>query len=146
MSESTDQSGNFIVVGVDGSDASIGALRWSLEQARRTGARLVVIAAWEVPWTIMVSPTSTDEDYARHAKEKFERSVREGLEDVGDVDVELRMVEWEPSLALVQAAEGADMLVLGSHRYGPLAGRHLGSVASYCAHHAPCPVLIHRHP
>jgi nucleotide-binding universal stress UspA family protein len=145
MAEANTQPGRFIVVGVDGSEASVEALRWAIDQARATGARLVVIAAWEVPWTIMFSPTSLDEDYARSAKEKFERAVHDGLAGVDDVEVELRMVEWDPSASLVEAAKGADLLVIGSHRYGALHGRHLGSVASYCAHHAPCPVLIHRH-
>ncbi|GAA4380429.1 universal stress protein [Agromyces bauzanensis] len=147
MSETNEQTGRkpFIVAGADGTDASIHALKWAVGQARMTGAKLIVIAAWEVPWTIMVSPTSRDEDYAQHAKALLDRSVEEGLADAGDLEVEVRMVEWRPTLALVEAAEGAQMLVLGSHRYGAVEGAHLGSVASYCAHHAPCPVLIHRH-
>ncbi|MGH4010822.1 MAG: universal stress protein [Pseudonocardiaceae bacterium] len=34
--------------------------------------------------------------------------------------------------------------MIGSHRQGELPGMHLGSVASYCVHHAPCPVVVVR--
>ena len=39
---------------------------------------------------------------------------------------------------------GADMLVIGSRGEGELPGMHLGSTASYCVHHAPCPVVVLR--
>ncbi len=136
---------NFIVVGVDGSEASIDALRWAVGQAKLTGARLEVIAAWEVPWMIMVSPTKVDDDYFREVRERLDPAIKEGLSDAEGVDVTVRIVEWESAPSLIDASDGADMLVIGSHRYGTVKGMHLGSVASYCAHHARCPVLIHRH-
>lgn len=137
---------HFILVGVDGSEASIDALRWAVRQAKLTDARLEVIAAWEVPWTIMVSPTKVDDDYFREVRERLDPAIRAGLSDAGGVDVTVRIVEWESAPTLIDASDGADMLVVGSHRYGTMKGMHLGSVASYCAHHARCPVLIHRHP
>lgn len=135
---------HFIVVGVDGSAASIDALRWAVHQAKITGARLEVIAAWEVPWTIMVSPTKADDDYLRDVRERIDPAIQEGLSDAEGVDVTVRVIEWDSAAALISAAAGADMLVIGSHRYGTMKGMHLGSVASYCAHHASCPVMIHR--
>ena len=74
MTKAQDQP--FIVVGADGSDASILAVRWSLEQARLMGTRLLVVTAFNIPWTIMISPTHTDDDYARDAQ-----AVREALDD-----------------------------------------------------------------
>ena len=135
----------FIVVGVDGSEASVEALRWAVRHARTTHARLEVIGAWETPWAMMVAPTKTDEDYFREARARLEPAIARGLEGSEDVQSTVRIVEWYPGPALVQAAAGADLLVVGSHRYGVMEGVHLGSVASYCAHHASCPVLIHRH-
>jgi nucleotide-binding universal stress UspA family protein len=49
-----------------------------------------------------------------------------------------------PAHALTDAAAEADLLVVGSHGRGELPGMHLGSVAGYCVHHAPCPVLVYR--
>jgi nucleotide-binding universal stress UspA family protein len=45
---------------------------------------------------------------------------------------------------LTGMATDADTLVIGSHGRGELPGMHLGSVASYCVHHAPCPVVLLR--
>jgi nucleotide-binding universal stress UspA family protein len=52
--------------------------------------------------------------------------------------------QGRPARVLTHLAEGADLLVVGSHGRGELPGMHLGSVASYCAHHAPCPVVVLR--
>ena len=149
MSEESESSGGdrepFIVVGVDGSRASIAAVTWAIDHARRIGARVEVIGAWEVPWSELVSPTKVDDDYFRQVRERLEPAIAEALTGADDVHTVVRIVEWYPGPALVQAAEHAEMLVVGSHRYGVMGGMHLGSVASYCAHHAPCPVLIHRH-
>ena len=38
-----------IVVGVDGSDASVNALRWALREARLRTARVRVVLAWSYP-------------------------------------------------------------------------------------------------
>ena len=43
---------------------------------------------------------------------------------------------------LIDEAEHAELLVVGGHRRGELPGMHLGSVATYCIHHAACPVTV----
>ena len=45
---------------------------------------------------------------------------------------------------LVDAADGADLLVVGSSGHGGLAQALLGSVSQYCGHNASCPVVIMR--
>jgi nucleotide-binding universal stress UspA family protein len=42
----------------------------------------------------------------------------------------------------VEAAAGADLLVVGSRGHGALAGALIGSVSQQCLHHAPCPLAI----
>jgi nucleotide-binding universal stress UspA family protein len=133
-----------IVVGADGSDQSIDALRWAAEQARITDARLVVVTGYEPPMTIMVVPTWTEEDYALEAERALEHTVVGALGESPDVPVERRLVQRRPAQALTEAARGASLLVVGSHGRGELPGMHLGSVAGYCVHHAPCPVLVLR--
>jgi nucleotide-binding universal stress UspA family protein len=51
-----------------------------------------------------------------------------------------------PSLTLVDASEGADLLVVGSHGRSGLSRLVLGSVAMACVNHAPCPVVVVRTP
>jgi nucleotide-binding universal stress UspA family protein len=133
-----------IVVGVDGSDLSVEALRWAAGQAKQTGAALLAVTGYETPVTIFLSPTYTEGDYARDAHEVLDRAVAKALGPDPDIPVEKRLVPIRPAHALTQAAEGAQLLVVGSHGRGELPGMHLGSVANFCVHHAPCPVLVFR--
>jgi len=143
------ESKPFIVVGVDGSDQSIKALEWAVRHAQLLGADVHAIGAWEVPSTIWVTPAHVEGDYARDAAEAFDKTLTEALERLGndatDVTIHTRLVEQKPSKALHDAANGALSLVIGSHGRGnTFPGMHLGSTASYCVHHAPCPVVVIR--
>jgi nucleotide-binding universal stress UspA family protein len=133
-----------IVVGVDGSDLSIGALRWAAEHARHIGGRLLAVTGYDVPWTVFLAPTATEEDYARAAREVLGSTVATALGDPTDLSVETRLVQDRPARALTTASVDADLLVVGSHGRGELPGMHLGSVSGYCVHHAACPVLVFR--
>ncbi|PVZ06306.1 universal stress protein [Actinomycetospora cinnamomea] len=133
-----------IVVGIDGSVRSVEALRWAADMARLTGAEVHAVTAWEVPVTIMLVPSYTEADYAREARAVLDRAVAEVQESAADVKIEKHLVQQRPALVLGERAENAQMLVLGSHGRGDLPGMHLGSTASYCVHHAPCPVVVVR--
>jgi nucleotide-binding universal stress UspA family protein len=133
-----------VVVGVDGSDLSVEALRWAARQARLTHAKILAVTGYEIPWTIVVSPTRTEADYRDAAHTYLDRAVSQALGPAPDVHVERRLVEKRPAHALTEAAQGAQLLVVGAHGRGELPGMHLGSVATYCVHHAPCPVVVVR--
>jgi nucleotide-binding universal stress UspA family protein len=94
----------------------------------------------------MIVPTYTGADYARDARQVLDRAVAEIQDTTTDVRIEKHLIQKRPALALTAAAENAQLLVIGSHGRGELPGMHLGSVASYCVHHAPCPVVVVRGP
>lgn len=138
-----------IVVGIDGSEHAERALDWAIDEAKLRGAKLVVVTAWHVPGYSHVAPGFTPilgaridepvEEAARKiADEAAERARQAGLE----VDVVVR--DAQPADALVEAAEDADLLVVGSRGLGGFSGLMLGSVGQQAAHHAPCPVVIVR--
>ncbi len=77
MTESA--SGPVIVVGADGSDLSVQAVRWAADQAGRTHASLLVVTGYEIPWTITVAPTYTEADYGRDAQALLDHTVDEAL-------------------------------------------------------------------
>lgn len=139
----SEESGQRIVVGVDGSPASRRALRWAADQARRTGATLEVVTAWEYPTSYgWVPPYPPDFDPAGDARKALEDTVADVLGEHPDLSVELVVREGHAAPVLVETAKGASMLVVGSRGHGGFAGLLLGSVSEHCARHAPCPVTV----
>jgi nucleotide-binding universal stress UspA family protein len=134
-----------IVVGVDGSEGSQHALRWAARQAELTGARLEVVTSWEYPATYGWVPVPP-EDYA--LEEFATKSQEEAISAVFGADVparlERKVVQGHPAEILVQASEGAELLVVGSRGYGGFADAMLGSVSTYAIHHAHGPVTVIR--
>lgn len=109
-----------IVVGADGSLESAGAIRWSYQLAHSLGASVHVLQAWQLTTGGVLSPTKTGEDYRRQAELELERAVELAGDAPVGVDVTVQLVQHEPALALVGAAEEAMMLVVGSHSYGDI--------------------------
>jgi nucleotide-binding universal stress UspA family protein len=141
-----------IVVGVDGSDLSRSALRWAVDEAKVRRDRVVAVHAWEPPLVVAVDippdpdpPESVPEQVA-HGQEGAEVFVeRIAAEFRGEgVEIEPRAIEGEPAQVLIGLGDEADLLVVGSRGKGRLAGRLLGSISQEVAHHARCPVVIHR--
>lgn len=137
-----------IVVGVDGSPTARQALRWAVAEATLRGAPLRVVHAWELAYgegeiAILASqPARAPLERAAHAV--LDGALREV--DVTGIDVERVVGEGPPARALLDAARGAELLVVGSRGHGGFAGLLLGSVSQQCAQHALCPVVIVRHP
>jgi nucleotide-binding universal stress UspA family protein len=135
---------DFIVVGVDGSDLSIGALRWADEHAHRIGADVHAVVAFDIPWHIYVTPTATDDFYMERAQAVLKESLAVAFPRGSQVPVHEKVVQSRPSIVLTAAAKGARLLVVGATGHGAIPNMLIGSVATACAHHAPCPVLIWR--
>lgn len=139
----TTQSGR-IVVGVDGSPASLDALRWAAHQAELTGACLEAVTSWSYPTTYGF-PVIANVDWEQGARTVLDQAVVEALGDAGE-SVVRRVAEGHPARLLADVSEGADLLVVGSRGHGGFAGLLLGSVSEYVVAHAPCPVVVVRHP
>ena len=137
-----------VIVGADGSDLRAGALVWAVDYARHIDAEVVAPTRFDIPMSMLLVPTATDDDYARAAAQRSAETLQKafGGSVPADVPVAAEVIQERPALALtgVAGTRGAALLVIGSHGQGELPGLHLGSVACYCAHHAPCPVLIYR--
>jgi nucleotide-binding universal stress UspA family protein len=133
-----------IVVGVDGSPGAREALRFALEEARLRDASVAAVFVWSLPLVADVPAAllpATLSDFREEAVEALDAALEE-VSDTGGVEIERVVVEGPPARELVAAAEGADLLVVGSRGRGGFAGLLLGSVSQQCAHHAPCPVVI----
>ena len=60
------------------------------------------------------------------------------------VRVSAQVKEGNAAQVLLDAASGADLLVVGSRGHGGFAEALLGSVSQHCVHHAPCAVVVVR--
>lgn len=133
-----------IVVGVDGSPGAAGALRAAVQEATAHGARLEVVHAWVFPWRdglAGLASSVADEALEKMASEIVDAAVGEA-QALGAADVTGTIAQGAAAAALLEAAKGADLLVVGTRGHGGFAGLLLGSVSQHCVHHATCPVLV----
>jgi nucleotide-binding universal stress UspA family protein len=136
--------GGFIVVGVDQTPAARAALEFALGEGLAHGYAVEVVTAWlwSSPYDGMSRVTSIDEGRAV-ANALQDRVVR--LVGAGSAALPIisqTVVHAHAGHALVDRAEGARMLVIGSARKGTLARAFLGSVSEYCVRNAPSPVVV----
>jgi nucleotide-binding universal stress UspA family protein len=144
-----------IVVGSDGSEGGNAALGWAIEEAKIRQARLEVVHAWQPmspTWsglgamgTSMAPPIDVDE-LRSYAQSILDAVLAARAEELAGVDLDAHLVEGHPIDVLVDAAKGADLLVVGSRGLGGFRGALLGSVSQHVGHHTRCPVVIVPHP
>jgi nucleotide-binding universal stress UspA family protein len=129
-----------VLVGIDGSRTSEHATELAFDEACRRGVDLVALHAWsdvttEVPFL----------DWAT-VEEEAQRSLGESLAGWGerypDVTVRRVIVRDRPAHHLIEAAQSAQLVVVGSHGRGGLTGMLLGSVSNTLLHSVRIPVLV----
>src|SRR4051812_17256131 len=140
-----------VVVGVDGSAGSRAALVQAWRAAARRGAMLDVVAA--VPPQHAWSRPAPEVQRTEEALADTETRARALVDEValehqdGPAEVRVRAVPGQPAAVLVEAAEGAQVLVVGSRGRGTVRSVVVGSVALHCVTHARCPVqIVHGRP
>lgn len=131
-----------VLLGVDGSPVSERATELAFDEASRRGVDLVAVHAW--------SDFTTEVPYLDWAtvEEEAQRSLAESLagwlESYPDVTVHRRVVRDRPAQHLIDEAASAQLVVLGSHGRGSLAGMLLGSVSNTVLHSVRVPVIVAR--
>jgi len=141
-----------VVVGISRSRASWWALAWAVGEARRHGARLLLVHVFRPP----VAPGAADygqgglgiprDLYAErmaHGNALIVTAIDQAVGRMpGHVAMEQQVISGRPAVELASLACGGDLLVLGSRHRGWLRRLAPGSVARACARRARCPVVI----
>jgi nucleotide-binding universal stress UspA family protein len=142
-----------IIVGIDGSDQSRHALEWAVREAAVRQTPLTVLTV-QLPaatgyWgagAAVPYPYPYNQDLAKQALKMAQEETDGTLEKAGPglrpPSVTVQAITGLPAEALLQAAKGADMLVVGSRGAGGFERLLLGSVSTQVIHHARCPVVV----
>ncbi len=135
-----------VVVGVDGTDASLAALRWAAREAQLRRRRLRVVYAFPPP------AFAGTMGLPAHAwpGAKLRRPAVDALNDLvahvrrrtPGLPVGGFVLDAVPAAALQEESRNAVLVVLGAGRSGGLTGLRLGSVSNHVAMHASCPVVV----
>ena len=133
--------GPVVVVGIDGSQHSLDALRWAASYVRALGGLLRPVVAWSFSGSAgyVIQP-----DFETVAKDNEEVALRLLQTEFHDVAIEPQIVHGPPASVLIDASRDADLLVVGTRGRGGFKGMLLGSVSQHCVHYAACPVVVVR--
>jgi nucleotide-binding universal stress UspA family protein len=138
-----------LVAGVNGSAHGDAALGYALAEAARRGARLRVVIACRRPemsdfsYTIyqVANPKQVRAAAAAAARRRIEK-IRSRVREASFVEVEVLARSGSPVSVLVDAAQDADLLVVGHRGRGALRSTLLGSVGLGVVLNATCPVTV----
>lgn len=146
-----------IVCGIDGSHGSRLALQEAIRTAARRGDRVRAIAVYEplemwAAWGYgpgsgipLPDPDSLQEDELKAARMMVDEVLGEVTEQAAwdaPPAVVVEALPGHPAEVLVEAARGADELVVGHRGRGAFGSVMLGSVGLGCVLHASCPVTV----
>ena len=137
-----------IVVGVDGSEHSVSALRWAANEARLRGSVLHVAVSFSSGILStgyeIASPDPADLAAASNTMLGAAiDTVRESGELDG-VEIVTEVMDGHAGEELIRLSQDAELLVVGSRGHGGFAGLLMGSVTTYAVNHALCPVVVVR--
>ena len=131
-----------VAVGIDGSPASELATAIAFEEASRRGVDLIAVHVWSDHTEDLVDGFL--ENLGDWAEEALAERLAGWAERYPDVTVHRVLEKERPARRLLEQAEKAQLLVVGSHGRGGLEGLLLGSVSSAVAHGARLPVIVAR--
>jgi nucleotide-binding universal stress UspA family protein len=146
-----------ILLAVDGSQYSQAAIEEVIRRPWPSGTEVRILSVIHpLPYIPALDPAFTsaaahfeslDEERERASRD-IDKAAKEIREKAPDLKVSAEALEGSPKGMIVEVAErwGADLIVMGSHGYGPSKRFVLGSVAQSVVLHAPCSVEVVRTP
>ncbi|MGD9998252.1 MAG: universal stress protein [Ilumatobacteraceae bacterium] len=133
------------IVGVDGSENSLHALEWAIDQAVGRAVRLVLLSTWSPPLTAAgrfpeAAPLYDWHEFEQSLLEKTRALASERTRD--GVQLEAVVSQGPAAQALIDASHEAELVIVGARGLGRVKGLVLGSVSQRCASHGVVPTAI----
>jgi nucleotide-binding universal stress UspA family protein len=134
-----------VVVGIDDSETARRALEWALEAGRVHQATVEAVHAWSVPYSggeMFGAGVLDPESFEAAARHIIDQAVESADASGLPAPVTRTVTNGSAAAAILGAAEGADLVVVGTRGFGGFKGMVLGSVSNNIAHRATCPVVV----
>lgn len=139
-----EHQGRQIVLGIDPYKADREPIQLAFRRASRLGVPLVAVHGWETPsvysWDAATMAAEITE-LEQASLTRFDGIVAAWREHYPDVVVRPMRAHMHPAAAILEAADEAQLIVLGRHPAGMFGGFAFGSVARAVLHYAECPVV-----
>lgn len=137
-----------VVVGVDGLASGRDALDWAAAEAETRNRPLHLVHAYTLPLAVdpfgAVSLSMGNAGARAAAELVVVAAARRARSVAPDLEVTTHVVVGPAAPAMLQAAQVAEMVVLGCRGLGCFAGLLMGSISVQVAAHATCPVAVIR--
>ncbi|KAF8038398.1 hypothetical protein BT93_B1054 [Corymbia citriodora subsp. variegata] len=160
-----------VVVAVDGSEESMNALQWALDNLKlqypadppspSSSSSSFVVLHVQSPPSIVAGlnpgaipfggPSDLEVPAFTAAIEAHQKRITQAILDHAmeicadkNVNIKTEVVIGDPKEKICEVVENlnADLLVIGCRAFGPIKRMFLGSVSNFCTNHAQCPVII----
>ncbi|MFF5289470.1 universal stress protein [Paractinoplanes globisporus] len=133
-----------ILAATDGTDWSMAAVEWAAIEAQRRHTPLRIVHAFDWDWHESRFDIGNEYvDVSRHLAEGLlAEAYDRARECAPDVGIETEALIGQATPQLLEAARGAELLVVGGRGRGGFTGLRLGSVSHRMAAHSPCPVVV----
>ena len=135
-----DPPGRGVVVGADGTEVGLGAVRWAAQEAARRGAPLLIVHA--APYLGRGGPAGAPPPELPRARGITAVAYTVARRSQPGLQASTEVVPDEPVDALLRAAAGSQLLVLGSSTTGAADEMVLATLATRVASRSPAPVVI----
>jgi nucleotide-binding universal stress UspA family protein len=134
-----------IAVFVNGSEDAAASLEFGAHEAAIRKATLRLIAAWDVPSSILgggVAGREVYEEFRETAEDLIKEAVAKALELEPDVAVETRVVKGQPGPVFLEESRDATLIVAARKRHPGIKELVLGSVSKHIISNAERPVVV----
>lgn len=135
-----------ILVGIDGTSLSDGAVEFALLLGSQLGRAVHAVHGWTLPPVELVPPSIISDTEVAALRDDQERSAAESLagwrEIFPEVPLSLTVVQGVPAAVLLAMSERASLVVVGSRGRGEFRGALLGSTSNEVLHDSGCPIAV----